>query len=61
MYSSVMTNYKDKQAFVEPTVKRNHLLERCMLSRAFSFSFWHSVRGTPDAANRAMPGGFAKS
>lgn len=37
MYSFVMTNYKDKQAFVESTVKRNHLLERCMLFQGFLF------------------------
>ena len=56
-----MTKYKDIQAFVEFAVKRNHLLERCMLSQAFSFSFCHSVRGTPDTANRAMPGGVSES
>lgn len=56
-----MTNYKDNQAFVESAVKRNHLLERCMLSQAFSFSFWRSVLGPPDTTNRAMPGGVSES
>lgn len=61
MYDFVMTNYTDKQAFVESTVKRNHLLERCMLSQAFLFSFWHSVWSTPVAADRAVLGGFSMS
>lgn len=41
---SGMTHYKDKQAFVEFAVKRDHLLEGCVLSQAFAFSFWHCSR-----------------
>lgn len=56
-----MTDYKDKQAFVEFAVKRDHLLEGYVLSQAFAFSFWHSAQGPPDTTNRAMPGGVFES
>lgn len=51
-----MTDYKDKQAFVESAVKRDHLLEGYVLSQAFEFTFCHSAPGPLDTTNRAMPG-----